>query len=87
MLSKTEILDTFKPGDLCQVVAEEVPGIPGRIHEINDDSIVIGPYEDEALIETYGDPTSAVTMIPLDTITLLFKLDPSKANTNNKDSK
>lgn len=75
-MTKEEILNTFSVGDYIQVAATEVPGVPGKLIDVYENSIVIGPYDDEDMIEYYGDPTSAITIIPMDTITLLFKLNP-----------
>lgn len=79
MMHHTEITSTFSEGDYIQVVADEIPGIPGKLLEINESTIVMGPYDDEKMIEYYGEPTSSITMIPINTIRLLFKLNPDEA--------
>lgn len=75
MLTPEDIKEIFEVGDYVQVVAEDMPGVPGEILFISKTALAVGPYKSPNQgVMAYGDPVSSETLIPLENINLLFKL-------------
>lgn len=85
MLTREDITDNIPVGSYVQVVADSMPGVPGQLKAVTDTAIVVGPWDfgskekNQRVNEEFGGPAggsvSSLTVIPLDTLHLIFKLN------------